>query len=158
MESSALVPLPEGFYQTFSEMLTKKKEEALHSKSILSIKEFENMRKILVSIQAKREEKIVLMAIRGDEASAGLTAEEKDLLSKLKILIESSRGHIKSVWENESLNGTKIGGLKIKIVQDVAQYKGIDNAVYGPFKCGEEHTLPAAEAEWLLKAGMANPL
>jgi hypothetical protein len=97
------------------------------------------------------------MAIRGDEGASGLTSEEKSLLQNLRQLIESSRSHIKSVWEQEEVKSNK-KGLKVKIVQDVAQYKGIDNAVYGPFKSGEEHTLPIAEAEWLLKAGMAASL
>ena len=158
MESSALVSLPEGFYQSFSDTLTKKKEEATNSKSLLSIKEFENMRKIMVSIQAKREEKIVLMAIRGDDGAAGLTAEEKDLLSKVRSLIEFSRSHIKSVWDKDETKTIRSAGLKVRIVQDVAQYKGIDNVVYGPFKSGEEHVLPSAEADWLLKAGMAAPI
>jgi len=161
MESSAIVVLVDGFYQSMAEFLAKKKSEAVASKSLLAIKEYENIRRILLSIQVKREEKIVLMALRGDNAGAGLTNEERELLKELVSIINRSRDIVKSAWDHEemaSAHGNAEGVRRIKILQDVAQYKGLDNVVYGPFKHGEEQAMPNAEAEWLLKARMAEPL
>lgn len=155
MESSAVVPLPADFYQLMSQLLVKKKDEAVLSKSLAAIKEYENMRKIIASIAAKREEKIVLMAVRGESGGDSLTSEEKELLKGLSSIIKKSRETVKSVWETEK---SEDNSKKVKILKDVEQYRGLDNAVYGPFKEGEEQTLPRSEAEWLLKSGMAEIL
>lgn len=152
MESSAIVRLPEDFYGSVSELLVKKSEEAMETKSLLVIKEHENIKKIIRSIQAKREEKIVLMAVRGEREGSGLTTEEKELLKELSTIIKKARENVRSVWESEE---TPVESDRIKILKDVSQYRGLDNALYGPFKQGEEQLLPRAEAEWLLKAGMA---
>lgn len=153
MESSAIVSLPADFYQSVSQLLSKKSEEAHSSKSLLAIKEYENIKKIIIAIQAKREEKIVLMAVRGENEGAGLTAEEKEMLKELSSIIKKSRDSVKNVWDSE--DSSPDSSQRIKIVKDVAQYRGLDNSVYGPFKQGEERMLPQAEVEWLLKAGLA---
>lgn len=60
------------------------------------------------------------------------------------------------MWGNdEAVAG---GARRIRLLQDVTPYKGLDNAVYGPFRKGDECTLPPPEAEWLLKARMAELL
>lgn len=153
MESSAIVALPADFYASVSQLLGQKGGEARQSKSLLVIKEFENIKKIVMAIQAKREEKIVLMAVRGEREGAGLTAEEKELLKELSSIIRKSRESVKNVWDSEE--AAPPNSRRVKVLKDVSQYRGLDNALYGPFKEGEEQTLPRAEAEWLLKAGMA---
>ncbi|MBI5046438.1 DNA replication complex GINS family protein [Candidatus Micrarchaeota archaeon] len=152
MESSAIVPLAEDFYKTISKLLSAKKEDVFTSKSLLSIKEYENIKKIVLSIQAKREEKIVLMSVRGDQTGNGLTAEEKELLKDLSIILNKARDTVRSVW---TLEESASDAAKIKLLQDVSQYKGLDNVVYGPFKAGNEETLPRSEADWLLKSKLA---
>ncbi len=158
MESSAAVPLPEDFYRTVSELLAKKSDEAIASKSILAIKEYENIKKIVMAIQSKREEKIVLMAVRGEREGSGLAAEEKELLKELSAIIRKARETVKTAWSSEEPDAAADESRKIKIVKDVSQYRGLDNSVYGPFKQGTEQLVPRAEAEWLLKAGMAEIL
>jgi DNA replication initiation complex subunit (GINS family) len=158
MESSAIVHLPEDFYQTVSELLAKKKEEAFSSQSLLAIKEYENIKKIIRSIAAKREEKIALMTVRGENGAEGLTTEEREMFKGLSSIIMDSREKVKNVWSKEESSSSNSLERRIKILKDVAQYRGIDNSLYGPFKEGEEQTLPSQEAEWLLKAGMAEAL
>jgi DNA replication initiation complex subunit (GINS family) len=153
MESSAIVSLPEDFYRSVSGLLIKKSSEAVSSKSLLTIKEYENIKKIILAIQSKREEKIVLMAVRGEREGVGLTSEERDLLKELSSIIKKSREAVKSVWDSE--DALPVNSRRIKILKDVSQYRGLDNSLYGPFRQGEEQMLPRAEAEWLLKAGMA---
>ncbi len=156
MESSAIVGLPQDFYQSVSQLLSKKNDEAHSSKSLLAIKEYENIRKLVITIQAKREEKIVLMAVRGEKEGAGLTAEEKEMLKELSSIIKKSRETVKSVWGKEG--SVPDGSSRIRIIKDVAQYRGLDSSIYGPFRQGEERLLPRPEAEWLLKAGLAELL
>jgi DNA replication initiation complex subunit (GINS family) len=155
MESSALVSLPDDFYSLISQLLARKGSEAISSKSLLAIKEYENIKKIVVSIQAKREEKIVLMALRGEREGAGLTIEERRMLKDLSGIVGKYREIVKSVWESESASPS---GKRIKIMKEVSQYRGLDNALYGPFSTGQETLVPDAEADWLLKAGMAELL
>ncbi|MBN1170209.1 DNA replication complex GINS family protein [Candidatus Micrarchaeota archaeon] len=150
--SSEAVSLPDDFYCLMSELLSKKKEDALSAKSIMAIKEYENLKKIIGVIASKREEKIVLMALRGETAGAGLTTEERDLLKGLSSIIMKSRENIKSVWDADE---TRDDSQKIKLLKNVEQYRGLDDSVYGPFKEGEEMSLPRPEAQWLLKSGLA---
>lgn len=156
MESSAVVALSDDFYQSMSMLLAEKKSAAQSSKSLLAIKEYENIKKILLSVQAKREEKIVLMAVRGESAGPGLTSEEREMLKELSSIVNKSRTVIKGVWESEE--AAPPDARRIRLLQDVAQYKGLDNSVYGPFRKGEEQMLPNVEAEWLLKSRMAELL
>ncbi len=153
MESSAIVSLPDDFYSSVSALISRTAAQAMESKSLLSIKEHENSKKVVMAIQAKREEKIVLMAVRGEREGAGLTAEEKELLKELSSIIKKSRETVKNVWASE--DAAPADSRRIKLLKDVSQYRGLDNALYGPFKEGSEQLLPGPEAEWLLKAGMA---
>ncbi len=154
MESSALVNLEDGFYADIAELLAKTKQDAMGGDSMLPLREYENIKKIVRGIQAKREEKIVLLAIRAESSGAGLTAEEKDMLEELRSTIDKSRGRLLSVWGKEKKPSEQ---KRVKLLQNVEEYKGLDNKLYGPFKEGEEQTLPGGEAEWLMNAGMAEP-
>jgi DNA replication initiation complex subunit (GINS family) len=153
MQSSAIVKLPEDFYQLISRLLQEKQDEALSAKSLGAIKEHENIKKIVRSIAAKREEKIVLMAVRGETSGEGLTAEEKELLKGLTSIIMKSRETVKSVWESET--PAPVDSQKVKMLKDIEKYRGLDNTIYGPFKEGDETLLPKPEADWLRKSGMA---
>ena len=157
MESSAVVNLPDDFYKVISELLSQKQEQAKSSQSLLVIKEYENMKKIMMSVAMKREEKIVLMALRGEEEGNGLTSEEKEMLKELSSIIKRSRNNVKNVWNKEQPE-SEPQRQRIKLLKDVDQYRGSDDSVYGPFKQGDEKVLPIPEAQWLKKAGMAELL
>ncbi len=186
MESSAIVNLPDEFYAAIATILTQKRQAAFESKSLSSIKEYENLRKILLAIQSKREEKIVLMALRGENGVGGLTREEQSMFMDIATIVSKSRIQIRSSWDgadaSKTVSASGISGasgvsaasgvsdasdaetdisfvsIRVRIVKEVAQYKGLDNLVYGPFKGGEECALPKPEAEWLVKAGLAEAL
>lgn len=156
MDSSAVVNLPDDFYHTVSQLLAKKNDDAFSSKSLLAIKEYENIKKIVIAIIAKREEKIVLMSVRGEKEGLGLTLEEKEMLKELSMIIKKSREQKHAIWSSEDHNAGN--SRKVKVLKDISQYRGLDNSIYGPFKQGDEQIIPKAEAEWLLKAGMAEML
>jgi len=153
LESTRLTPLDADFYENASGFLSTKKSEAFASGSALSIKEYENIKKILTTIKERREEKIILMAIRGEGTSGGLTPEEKKLLKELSDSVKKFRESVSDSEEKTLAVPEK--KKKVKLLKDVEPYKGLDNSVYGPFKSGDEVELPSAEAEWLLKAKMA---
>lgn len=158
IESTKLNVLEEDFYYTASEFLRTKKEEALSSRSMLAIREYENIKKIVNTIKERREEKIILMAIRGEGSAAGITPEEAELLSELSTSVFKFRGKVLKLFpsdENEKIPENIKKPSRVKLLKDIEPYKGIDNNVYGPFRVGEEVSLPKEEAEWLLKAKIA---
>jgi len=155
MESAAIVPLESDFYERIEELLSTKKKQAMKSQSILEIREYENMKKIVMSIQTKREEKIVLMALRGEREGKGLTSKEKKLLDELAEKIHKFR---EDTIMDEDEKKEVVKNKTVRIIKHIEQYKGLDNNLYGPFKEGEEVHLPLDEAEWLLKSKMAEIL
>ncbi len=158
MESSAIVKLDLTFYSDAAAFIAEKKKEALASGSILTIKEYENIRKIVATIQARREEKIVLMAVRGEKEAEGLTNQESILLSDLAACIDSSRKSMADVWNGLARENSDEMARKVRILKDIEAYTGLDKAIYGPYKSGNDAVLPRSEAEWLLKAKLAELL
>lgn len=154
-ESAAVVRLEPAFYEDAAKLIADRKRAALDSGSILAIKEYENIRKIVAAIQMKREEKIVLMAVRGERDSPGLTREEAGLLRELAERIMSSRAKVSDIWNNGQEAGSVSSTRKVRILKDIEAYSGIDKAVYGPFRAGDERILPMPEADWLLKSRLA---
>jgi len=152
MDSTKIVVLEGDFYSGASKFLDAKKEEAFDSGSTLAMREYENIKKIIHSIKERREEKIVLMAIRGDGKQKGLTPEEAELLSELSASVKKFRERVVTLFPEKR---TKRNIRKVKLLKDVDPYKGLDNNVYGPYRSGEEIELPPEEAEWLLKARLA---
>ncbi len=157
MEGSAIANLDGDFYKKVADLLVLKKKEAMENQTIIAIKEFENIRKTIISIQAKREEKIVLMALRGEIEGKGLTPEELEFLKRFSETVVEMRTAVKGLW-NPNDGGPVAAIRKVRIVKNVDQYMGVDKNVYGPFKQGEELLLPKEEAEWLLHAKMAEKI
>lgn len=153
MDSAAIVVLEKEFYVKLRELLAKKKKEALESSSLLSMKEYENIKRIALSVHAKREEKLVLMALRGENSVPGLSEEEEILLVQVREVVKKARASFKEALGEDEGYAPRIN--KIRILNDVEQYVGLDKSLYGPFKKDEEHALPKEEAEWLLKSKMA---
>jgi hypothetical protein len=156
-ESAAIARLEPSFYEEAAKFIAEKKRAAIESGSILSIKEYENVRKIVAAIQMRREEKIVLMAVRGESDAPGLTTEESALLRELSERIAQSRAKVSEIWNGDGAGGAP-KSRKVRILKDIEAYTGLDKAVYGPFRNGEEKTLPAPEADWLLKSRLAELL
>ncbi len=147
IEGGGLVELGEDFYSQVLDFLKVKKEEA-KSGSMLKVREYGNVKRILSIIQVKREEKILLMALRSEKSHIGLTKEERDLFLKVQQTVSDHR--------NTLTFNTPVKNIqKVRILKDVEQYKGTDNKVYGPFVQGESHIIPRTEAEWLLKENLA---
>jgi len=154
-DSAAIVRLEPSFYDDASHFIADKKKEARESGSILAIKEYENLRKIVNAIQTRREEKIALMAVRGESEMPGLAKEEGALLRELSNSIKECRGKIAEVYDGKD-DAPRL--RKVRILKDIEPYTGLDKAVYGPFRSGEEPFLPALEADWLLKSKLAEIL
>lgn len=155
MASSELCVVEQDFYSSMKEFLGKKRDEAMGSKNLLVIKEYENLLKICKAIANKRMEKVVLLALRGKKEGSGMTIEETRFLSRLSEIIEENGTEMAALFDEAERSGKKDNIKRIKFTKDITPYKGLDEKVYGPFKSGEEAELPLDEAQWLLKEHMA---
>ncbi len=156
--SSELCPVEEGFYSQLKVFLEEKRGEALETQNLLVIKEYENLRKIARAIVNKRNEKLVLLALRGKKETTGMTAEEAEFLGHLSKDIEENDAQLAFIFEENGSGAKKDNIKRIKLLKNISPYKGLDDNVYGPFDEGEVAELPAAEAQWLLKEKMAELL
>ena len=50
------------------------------------------------------------------------------------------------------------GDSKIRILMEIYEYLGLDGQKYGPYMKGETVKIPAQEAEWLIKARIAEAI
>ncbi|MBD3398174.1 hypothetical protein GF412_03210 [Candidatus Micrarchaeota archaeon] len=158
ISTSELCIVEEDFYSLLKSFLDEKKEEAMGSQNLLVIKEYENLRKIARAIVNKRNEKLVLLALRGKRETTGMTKEEADFLGHLSRAMEANEAQLSFIFEEGNGSGKKDNIKRLRLLKDISPYKGLDDRVYGPFKAGEEADLPADEAQWLLKEKMAELL
>jgi len=155
VDSAAVARVEPDFYKSVSGFLEEKKQKAMESGSLLSIKEYENIKRIVSAIQSRREEKIVLMAVRGESESEGLSTEEAELLADLCKRIAECRDTVSGIWMGKE-SGPSL--KKVRILKDIEAYTGVDKNIYGPYRSGDEPSLPQPEAQWLLKSRMAEVL
>ncbi len=158
MSSSELCQVDEEFYSQLKDFLGEKKGEALDSQNLLVIKEYENLRKISKAIVNKRNEKLVLLALRGKKESTGMTREETNFLTHLSRAIDENESELAFIFEESNGSSKKDQFKRVRLLKNISPYKGLDEKVYGPFKTGEEVNLPPDEAKWLLKEKMAELL
>lgn len=151
MNSPKLSQIDQDFYQKVKEFITAKKCDAFSSNSMMKIREYENIQKMVAAIKEKREEKILLMALRGEKINGYITSEEKELFNNIQAALQAFRKKIDEA-SSEQCSETL---LKVKIIKDIEAYKGVDGNTYGPYKQDEIISLPKSEVEWLIKAKMA---
>ncbi|MFP3949750.1 MAG: hypothetical protein ACLFUZ_01510 [Candidatus Micrarchaeia archaeon] len=156
--SSELCKVENNFYSQLQGFLDEKREEAMESKKLLVIKEYENLKKIVRAIVNKRNEKLMLLALRGKTDTAGLAKEEAEFLGHLSRAIEENESRLSFIFEEGNGGERKDNIKRIRLLKDISPYKGLDERIYGPFKKGDEAELPPGEAQWLLKEKMAELL
>lgn len=150
--SAAIVHLEKDFYEQLKDLLVKKKKEALESSSLLVMREYENLKRIALSITSKREEKLLLMAIRAENSIVvGLSESETALLTQVTNLVAKQRALFKELVGEDEVSDSR----RVRILKDIERYVGLNKGIYGPYKSGEEHLLNKDEADWLVKARIA---
>ena len=164
--SPALQPLPEGFYVEMTGYVSELREQTrmLDKGSMrgrISGKERENAERMLRGLSHLRLRKIVDLELEGEAiAGSALTREEKALQADLRGLLSTHEGRLKSILmgrvpkvEAEPQPGT---GLRVvRFLQAVPAIMGIDMKTYGPFEPEEVASIPAENAENLIRRGIA---
>ncbi|MDD5337758.1 MAG: DNA replication complex GINS family protein [Candidatus ainarchaeum sp.] len=152
IESFEPVKVDKDFYAQLRQFLELKKSAALKSQSLMDMRELENVKKVAKSIMAKRKEKLLMLSSLSEGEVDGLTDEEQAFLRELRRISSDSFGPLECIFEEPRDDHSR---MRLKVVKTIDAYKGFDNNIYGPFKEGEEITLPEEEAELLLKSKMA---
>jgi len=143
--NSALSQISSDFYEQANKLVVETQNLASAESNISTVRKYNNLKRILGVILRKREEKIVFIAIHGVKPENLLEKEQRfydDIVRSL------------SKFRNSVEQKDKVF-KRLRIVKKVERYKGIDDNVYGPFDEGEEIKITKAEAEWLVKAEMA---
>ncbi len=148
--SAEISTLEPNFYEEIKKVIEEKKIKAMKGESLLAIKEYENIKKILLDIEEKRIEKIVFMAMRGKQSSEGLSRGENTFLAEISEVIWKNKKKMNSFWTEKKENIKRI-----KILKDITAYKGSDGEIYGPYVGDQLVELPEEEATILLKDNLA---
>ena len=168
-----LVRLPPEFYTSVESFLSSKFSEMESSRSVLQMREFENSVAVIREISHIRQQKILFKAIRngGEHKSAeDMTREEHELYDRFCAIVEDSRKDLDSllaryqssrkaadgkVQHGEETVASEGSIKKVRFLKDVPAYRGANNETFGPFRPGEESSLPQNEADWLLRGRLA---
>lgn len=146
LTQASLVPLPKEFYKKAKEYAAGL-EARINSGEVMVLREYSNVKRIISRIMEKREEKIVLLAVRGVE-SENFTKEEKEFFYSIKEKIEQYRKNF-NAEDGESIKKEMM--KKVRMIKEVEAYTAPNGSIYGPFKKEEEVVLPSEEANALLK-------
>jgi DNA replication factor GINS len=158
--------LPKGFYKDLSQYIRALKEEArmLDEKTLrasLISTEMEYAKHLASDLIRLSERKILLnAATKRSISSDSLTEEEEKLY---RTLMDSTEGYDKALKDAvegrspilEAETSQKPKRILIRFLREIPAIAGIDMNVYGPFKPEDIASIPAENAEMLVKQGVA---
>lgn len=159
-EKTSLAPqaLPGDFYQRTESYLKSLEEETSLSdahtiQGRLLIKERETARRLLNELRNTRLRKIIEYAKNGNTiASEGLTDEEQNLVKRLNDSLTSfTENRVESKQANSSEPQTEL--VVVRFIQDIPEIVGVDLRIYGPYKKEDVGSLPAQNAQALVRQG-----
>ncbi len=137
-----LSKIPSNFFEISKEYLERKRKMIKDKKDEYEVR---NIKRVLEDIFNTREKKIInfaLLAARTDISIENLTEEEKEFFEKIKDLIKKRRKNVLiSLSENNK--------VRVKFLQDMPKFIGMDEVTYGPFKSGDEADIPIENARVL---------
>lgn len=155
LQSAKLTKLPEDFYEKVREYIELKKSFEKEGRKVAT--EVRNIERLIKTIFAKREKKIVDAALKFFDSNVvpeNMTKEEKEFFDKIVKLLEERREKtISKILSRER----KIKKL-IVFEEDVPQFVGADEKIYGPFKKGDIASLPEENMKILIEQGVAREL
>jgi DNA replication factor GINS len=158
--SPAALPLSSDFYQRAENYLKSLGEEnsSIDRHTIqgkLLIKEREISRRILDELRDTRLRKIIESAKNGNAISPdGLTEEEQNLVTTLNSSLNSfreSQGEVKQA--PSSATNTEL--VVVRFLEEIPEIVGVDLKIYGPYKKEDVGSLPAQNAQGLIRQGAA---
>jgi DNA replication initiation complex subunit (GINS family) len=164
----ALSALDEEFYERYNLWIAEQKRLLQKEFNIETLKAYENSKKIIEEISAKREQKIVLKVLKDMKGNSidttGLSKEEKSfylkLLSSTKEFEDSVVQFSEKKQEYKRAEEKEIEKLQqrhmtIKMLVSIGKFVGPDGNTYGPFEPAQIINMEKEIAELLVKKGAA---
>ncbi|MCX6648687.1 MAG: hypothetical protein NTV61_04780 [Candidatus Bathyarchaeota archaeon] len=178
-------PLPEGFYGAMAGYATQLREQSrtvdkTTIKGKLIEKEHDHVDKMLEDLNRLRLSKLVTAELNGAPVEPlNLTAEEKRLQVELRRLLAGHTQGMKQILQGREpkieappmaappqvtphpqppTHHTETGEQTLKVVrftQPLPAIMGVDMKTYGPFKAEDVASLPAQNADNLIRKGIA---
>jgi len=163
--STTVQPLTDSFYSEMSEYASRLREQTrmLEKGSMrarMAEKEKENAERMIRDLFQTRARKIAAAELDGSPIDpANLTAEEKRLHAELSRLLsvhsEALRGILMGRAPQVDAKPTPSGFKVVRFVEALPAIIGIDMKTYGPFKPEDVASIPAENAENLIRRGIA---
>ena len=164
--SADLQPLPEGFFAEMSEYATRLREQTRMQergsmRGRIAERERENAERMLRELFQLRLRKIVVSELDGAAIAATvLTPEEQRLHAELRRLLSHYSERLKGILMGRApqveARPMPRSGLKVvRFVKALPAIIGIDMKTYGPFKPEDVASIPAENAENLIRRGIA---
>ncbi len=163
--SSQLSEVEQSFYKDLAAYIHQTEESCKASGN--GFRELENTAKLAREVFEKREQKLVMKALRSvrtkEYDEERMTPEERVLFKALVEAIRSNRtafdgvmlGDYKFSTPKDTLikeNGNKV--VLARVRREIPVFVGSDTKEYGPYKAGDVIKLPRAEADLLSKQGL----
>jgi DNA replication factor GINS len=126
--------------------------------SRLVIREKEVARRLLDELRETRLRKILENAKIGISiAEENLTTEERTFMRNLSDLLATFRKNEIQI-EDTSRAATRAELMVVRFLQEIPEIVGTDLRIYGPYKKEDVGSLPAENAQALIKQGAAKPI
>ena len=166
----ALSTLDGDFYSQYSGWVAQQKKTLQESFSIEALKTYENSKKVITEIGAKREQKILLKALKdlrgGLVGTEGLSSEEKTMylqvISSLKAFERAMHAEEPAQLEEEvarmireEVQRPKLEATRVILLQDLSQFVAPDGTTLGPFKANDVVEMHREIADILVKRNAA---
>ena len=174
----SLAKISPDYYSSVELFLSSTFSQMESNNSIMQMREFENATSVIKEISLIRQQKILFKALRnGGEhtKTEDMTREEHQVYDKFCHVIEEENGRLNSMLsrfqhrkgsseaakmqktapsaEKSEAPGSRL--KKVRFTKDIQAYIGMNKERFGPFKPGEEGSLPSDEAELLLRERLA---
>lgn len=153
--------IPSDFYQRTEGYLRSLEQDTASSNSQslqgrLLLKEKEVVTRLINELRETRLRKIINAAKNGVEIDAStLTEEEKSLVEDIKQSLQSLDADHNRPTEGIGPSEPKPELAVVRFLQDIPEIVGVDLKMYGPFKKEDVASLPAQNAQALIKQGAA---
>jgi len=156
---SRLSKIPEDFYQKAKTYLDQKRKLSEKQKDRKVSLELKNIERLLEDIFNRRETKMfdhAIITVRTDIPPQNLIEEEKEFFESSVNMLRTQRQRVL----NTLLKKTKeIEEFKrVKFLQNMDEFIGVDLKKYGPFKKGEKVKLPTENVNVLIERRMVKVL
>ena len=163
--NATLTVVDEGFYESYSSFLSQQAEKLHQAFSLDEVKVYENTQKILREIIEKRQQKILLKALRdlktGEVTSEGLARQERELYIELLRLLQSHEAALNASFAGEKNAQEKPEEKQtvcVRMLMDLPAFVGADSQPVGPFSAAQVVELRREEAELLMKRNAAEAM